>query len=429
MGVDTVAAAPSGHRGVTPENRLPRAFWAAAGLFVLLASGWIAHKSNTEWDYPIDAGPPIDALVHLRIHDFLSANPVMGPLSIIFRAPFAALGQAIGNGGPDNNYLDDYRYGTFACLVVAGLFGIALAKFAERLGRGPLVCGAAVVLSIVNPVSLRAVHFGHAEEIFGAALLAGAMLAAVARRPWLAAALVAGAVANKQWGLIGLPAVLVVLWATVGWQRLRTPVLILVGIFVVLGVPLLIVDAHGVIDMTKRMADIRGTYVWPANIWYGLAPGLPPLKAARSVPGLHDMPEFLGMVARPLIVLVGIAVPLALARRVRQDVLHRAFPLLALVMLLRCALDPADNGYYHVPFLMALVAADTIDGRFYATAAACVFLQFPTTFQPSPENLALFYALWAPAFVLYLAARTYGVPAFSRTSLKESGRGADFSAV
>jgi hypothetical protein len=225
----------------------------------------------------------------------------------------------------------------------------------------------------------------------------------------LAATLVALAVANKQWGLIGLPAVLVVLWAAVGWQRLRTPVLILAGIFVLVAVPLLVVDAQGVIDMTKRIADLRGSYVWPANLWYGLAPELPPLKAARSVPGLHDMPEFLGLVARPLIILVGITVPLALARRVREDVLHRAFPLLALVMLLRCALDPADNGYYHVPFLMALVAADTISGRFYATAIACLLLQAPTTFQLIPQNLALFYALWAPAFIVYLAGRAYGL--------------------
>ena len=386
-----------------------RTFMRLSFAFITCVAVWISAGSNTEWDYPIDAGPPIDALVHLRIHDFLAAHPVMGPLSLVFRAPFAAIGQVVGNGGPDHNYLDDYRYGTFACLVVAGSFGLALARFAENRGRGPLVCAAAVVLSVLNPVSLRAVHFGHAEEVFGAALLAGAMLAAVARRPWLAAALVAMAVANKQWGLIGLPAVLVVLWASVGFQRLRVAALIPAGAFVLLAVPLLIVDAHGVVDLTRRMADIRGTYVWPASLWYGLAPELPPAKAAISVPGLHDMPDLLGLVARPLIILVGIAVPLLLARRVREDVLHRAFPLLALVMLLRCALDPADNGYYHVPFLIALIAADTINGRFYATAVACVVLQLPTTLHLRPETLSLFYACWAPAFVVYLAGRTYGL--------------------
>jgi hypothetical protein len=35
-----------------------------------------------------------------------------------------------------------------------------------------------------------------------------------------------------------------------------------------------------------------------------------------------------------------------------------AFRLLALALLLRCVLDPWNNGYYHVPLLLALAAAD-----------------------------------------------------------------------
>lgn len=396
-------------RAVTADTRLPRAFWAAATLFVIAASAWIAHRSNTQWDYTIDAGPPIDALAHLRLHEFLAARPDMGPLSLVLRAPFAALGQLLGSGGKANLYLDDYRFGVFPCLLACGIFGLALARFIEQRGRGPLVCGAVVVLATVNPVALRAIHFGHAEEALGAALLAGAMLSAVARRPWLATTLVALAVVNKQWGVIGLPAVLVVLIASVGWERVRRPILGLVAIMAALLVPLLIVDAGSLVDLTKKMADLRHTYVWPASIWHGIAPDLPPDLAAQSQPGLHAIPDWLGLIARPLIVAIGIGVPLAFARRVRQDVLHRAFPLLALVMLLRCALDPADNGYYHLPFFLAVLGADAIAGRFYATAIACVVLQAPTTLQFSPEGLAFFYAVWAPAFVVYLAGRSYGV--------------------
>jgi hypothetical protein len=121
------------------------------------------------------------------------------------------------------------------------------------------------------------------------------------------------------------------------------------------------------------------------------------------------MPDWLGLVARPLIVTMGVVVPLALARRLREDVVSRAFPLLALVMLLRCALDPADNGYYHVPFFLALLAADAMTGRFYATAAAAVLLQVPTTFQPAPVTLNVFYMAWAIPFAVYLAGRAYGL--------------------
>jgi hypothetical protein len=262
---------------------------------------------------------------------------------------------------------------------------------------------------MINPVSLRAVHFGHPEEIFGAALLAGAMLAAVLRRPWLASALLALAVVNKQWAVIGAPAVLVAIYAAVGWERMKTAALVLAGIVLALVVPLLIVDGGGVVDMTKRMADLRGTYTFPADIWYGIAPDLSAERAANSLGGLRGIPDWLGLLARPAIVTMGVLVPLAFLRRVREDVTQRAFPLLALVMLLRCALDPADNGYYHVPFLLALLGADALAGRFYATAAAMVLLQVPTSFQPSPDDLNRFYVAWALPFAVYLGGRAYGL--------------------
>ena len=64
----------------------------------------------------------------------------------------------------------------------------------------------------------------------------------------------------------------------------------------------------------------------------------------------------------PLIVLL--AVPLTLLwwtsqRRTPDDVLA----LLALLFLLRCLLDPVNNAYYHVPFLLSLVAWEGLTRR------------------------------------------------------------------
>jgi hypothetical protein len=377
--------------------------------FITIVALWISYRSNTEWDYPVDAGPPIDALAHGRIHEFLAARPVMGPLSLVLRAPFAALGQLVGTGGVEHNYLDDYRFGVFPCLMAAGLFGIYVARAMDQDGRRKLGQAAVVGLAVINPVTLRAIHFGHPEEVLGAALLAASSVAALRGRPWLGAILVALAVTNKQWAVIGLPAVLLILMLAVGRRRLKGPALALLGVGAVLTVPLLVVDAHSLIDLLRRMADMRGTYVFPADWWYPFAPDLSAQRAATSMVGLKQMPDWLGLVARPLIVAMGLALPLIFARRVAADLQRRALPLLALVMLLRCGLDPADNGYYHVPFFMALLAADGLSGRFYATAAACVFLQFPTTFQPSAEALNVFYISWAIPFAIYLAGRTYGL--------------------
>jgi hypothetical protein len=77
-------------------------------------------------------------------------------------------------------------------------------------------------------------------------------------------------------------------------------------------------------------------------------------------------------------------------------------------MLLRCALDPANNGYYHVPFFLAVVAADARVGRYYATAAACILLQVPTTLEPTAAHLNTYYVAWVLPFIAYLAARSYG---------------------
>jgi hypothetical protein len=386
-----------------------RPLWALTIALGLIASVWIAHDSNTVWDYPLDAGPPIDALVHLRIHEFLQARPAMGPLSLVFRAPFAALGQAVGHGGSHHFYLDDYRYGVFACLLAVLAIGIAIGRSLERQGRPPLVCAAVALAGIFNPVTFRAIHFGHPEEVLGSALLVGSMYAAMRRKPWLSLTLVALAVLNKQWALVGLPAVVLTLSVTVGWKQLRAAGLVILGVGVLVIVPALIVDAHSLYVATKNLGDLRGTYTFPADIWYGIAPDLTPARAANSLHGLRDIPDWLGLIARPLIIAVGIVVPIVFLRRLRGDVQKRAFPLLALVMLLRCLLDPADNSWYHLPFLLSLVVADAIGGRFYATAVAYVLLYAPTALKLSPDALAFFYVCWAPAFAVYLAGRAYGL--------------------
>jgi hypothetical protein len=230
----------------------------------------------------------------------------------------------------------------------------------------------------------------------------------VVRRPWLAAVLIALTVLNKQWGVVAAPTVIVALGLEVGWRRLRGPAYVLLGILALLVVPLVVVDASSLFDTTKRLVDLRGTYVFPADIWYGIPPDLSPAKAALSQTGLRDMPDWLGLIARPLIVAMGVVMPLVFMRRMRENVTMRAPVVLALVMLLRCALDPADNGYYHAPFVLALLVADALSGRYYATVAAIALTAAPTVVKFSPEGLSAFYSVWAPLFVVYLVGRAYG---------------------
>jgi Glycosyltransferase family 87 len=409
MAGGAVAERPLDHRGLTPARRLPRVFWACSWVFVLIASGWIAWHSSSQWDYNDDAGPPIDALAHGRIHEFLAARPVMGPFSLILRAPFTVIANFTARGGESHFYFDDYRLGVLPCMVAAGLLGLWLARLMERRGASVFACAVPVVVCVVNPVSLRAVHFGHPEEVLGAALLAGSAVAAVERKPWTTAILLGLAITNKQWALIGAPVVLTLAVLAHDRERLRKPAIALGAIALALVVPFLIVDASSLWHLTRALIDIRNSPVWPANVWYTFMPSLNGEEAQRWAPDLRHMPEWLGLFARPLIFTLAVVLPLAYWRRLKEDLVGRGLALLALVMLMRCALDPADNGYYHVPFLLALVTADALTGRFYATAVACVLLQLPTTLSPTAPDLSIYYLCWSVPFMIYLGARAYGV--------------------
>ena len=68
-----------------------------------------------------------------------------------------------------------------------------------------------IVVTLLNPLVADALYWGHPEEILTAALATGALLAALEDRP-LAAGLLAGlAIASKQWALLTLIPVLLIL--------------------------------------------------------------------------------------------------------------------------------------------------------------------------------------------------------------------------
>ena len=62
-----------------------------------------------------------------------------------------------------------------------------------------------------NPLTLKALEVGHPEELLGAALCVGAVLAALWQRPWLAAVLLGLALANKAWAVLAIGPVLLAL--------------------------------------------------------------------------------------------------------------------------------------------------------------------------------------------------------------------------
>lgn len=363
--------------------------WSFAAVAAI--SALLSYHANSDWDYPEDAGPAIDALIHGRIHEFLAARPLMGPVSLIVRAPFAAL--SLLTQGPGYHFYNDaYRFGIFPCLLIAGVLGIHLADVAGKRGARPLAQLAIGLLFLVNTPTLKALVAGHPEEILGGALCVAAMLAGLRGRSALAVVLLMLALGTKQWAVVAIVPVALTLSRTAMVRSAK----IVLGLGMVLLVPFLAVDPGSLWTMTRHLADIRQAGALPADIWWFF----------RTPTGV---PDWVGLVSHPLLIATCAGVALLLARRVREHPLERALPLLALVLLLRCILDPLDNAYYHVPFFLALVAADALVGSVAATLVAAALFYVTTELATTTESVNVIYLTWALPFVAYLVGRTYGI--------------------
>jgi Glycosyltransferase family 87 len=312
-------------------------------------SAWFAFANSSLGDYPIDAGPAVDALAGGRVAVFLGAHPDMGPVSILLRAPLAALA-----GGPG---LPAYQWGSFVCVLVAGLLGLYLARLAGRRGLGAPARMLLAGVCLVNPLTSAALQAGHPEEILTAALAVGAVAVASQGHSVRAGLLLGLAIASKQWALIAVLPVLMALPA----GRLRAGA-VAAALTLALTLPALVAHPNAYFE-TQRSLAVESQYVTPWSLWF---PGS--TATARHFPALHATVHvhyasgFVSRFSHPLIALVAVLGPLALVLRRRAFAISGAdaMALLSGLMLLRCVLDPVDNLYYHAPLLLALVGWDAL---------------------------------------------------------------------
>lgn len=295
----------------------------------------VAVRSRLGLDYEIDARPSLDALSRLDLSGFVHDQAVMGPLSIVLRAPFVALARGLGLGA-----LGEYRLGAFACLVPTALIGLLIARALTT--RATIYAGAVLVaLFAVNPLVFNALNSGHPEEPLAAALAVGSVVAIVRGRPVLGMVALAAAVATKQSALVALGPALFALTPIVRWRAIAA----LVGAGLVLLAPYALLAAGDWWDLNVHL--LKGsTATLPFSPWWFVADGSGSIRSIGTWAGPA------GRVATLVapIVLCGV---LAWRRGGRLDG-DAALGLLVVACLLRCLLDPADNPYYHLPAVFAL---------------------------------------------------------------------------
>jgi hypothetical protein len=387
--------------------------WALLALAGTALIAWMGLQGFAFSDYDREAAPAYLALAHGSIGDFLTLSPAYGG-SLIMRAPFAMLPDLWGGGE-----LAVFRAAAVPCLAAGVALGLVLVAqgLARGLSRG--TCAMVLLLCAANPITWRAVEMGHPEELLGGVLCVGAVLAGLGRKPGWAGLLLGLAIANKAWAVLAIGPVLLALPAG-RWRALA----IAGGVAFLFTLPLLLAAPA---TATPGGANASGVLFHPWQVWWFFGdmdlpvPGPDPRIARTS-------PAWLSPIPHPLI--VGLAIPLSLlAARRRADPLA----LLALLLLLRCVLDPWNNTYYVLPCVLALAAWEPLRyGRpplFALATLVATFISMERIFDVAPlDVVALTYLAWSVPLALFLGWRIYapaGLPAVP--TLSSGGRASVWS--
>jgi hypothetical protein len=383
----------------------------AAGVAVV-----IAIRAPGFGDYPRDAGPSITAAAHGDLAGFFGHQPAMGALSLYLRIPFAALAGALGDGA-----FGMYRWGALPCLLSLAWVAVWLARTGSRRGTSRIGQVLIVAVCLGTPLISDALYYGHPEEILTASLVCGALLAAVEQRVLLTGVLVGLAMASKQWALVAVVPTLLLLER----ERIRAAI-VAVGGAALLTLPMAIGNPsafHHAWAYISKAQPVVTMFNW-------LFP-FSPAGSGHVTDVMGESHPFIGhlvwpiesALTHPLIVIAGITVPLLIWRRAEGAATRPLLLAAALVLLLRCVLDPETAAYYHLPLLLVLVSLDATAGSRLPLAGLCggaasfvVLDRFPGYLGPSVANLAYVAATVAAALLILRALRRAPTPALMRSA-------------
>ena len=325
--------------------------WLLFAVVASIAMAW-AHKwPVTVNDFKVEASQPLAALLQGHFSRFLDLAPAYGG-SLEMRAPFALIASWTAAG-----QLAMFRATALPCLLAAGVLGVWLVAQLRVRGRGLIARACVLALCVANPITYEALSYGHPEEVLGAALCVGAVVCAMADRPVWAGLLLGLAVGNKEWALVAVGPVLVALPS----GHLKAAAIAAATASLML-MPIVLASPGGLAGSTGRLATQTGSTFYPFQVWWFL--GHPvhwiPAMAATIPEGSRLGPAWLS--GRAHLMIVGVAVPLSFFYHRSRRATRSPLLLLALVLLLRCILDPWDLVYYVLPFILAVVAWESVSG-------------------------------------------------------------------
>jgi hypothetical protein len=327
-------------RDIPVRERVLATAVAVAGLLVV---AWLGIHGQSMADWQTEARPAVSQLLAGHVHRFLALAPIYGG-SLIIRAPFMLVTK-LWHGGD----LAIYTASAVPALAALGVLGLWLFRHMRVRGGSMLACLLALLLCVANPLIVPALEFGHPEDILGTALCVGAVLCALDDRPVWAGVLVGLAIPNKEWALVAIGPMLVAL------PRRRILALLIAGAVAgALIAPFMLGVAGGGVVAQGGLST--GEIFQPWQLWWWLGSLIHTPTGALS--GYRWPPGWVETLSHPLI--IGLVLPMtglyAWRRRGGASLgAEQVLLLLALLLALRCALDPWDISYYSLPFLVALL--------------------------------------------------------------------------
>ncbi len=364
---------------------------AAAVLgIILFALGNFGDRN----DFHAELWPAYQALYAGHLRSFVSLSPsYIG--AVVWRAPFALVAMALGAG-----WRVTYFATAVPCLAAIPLFGVWYASHGTPAPRRRQVMVLFAAVAVVDPVVWYAGILGHPEELVGAVLALAAVLFAAERRIIIALGLVALAVLNKP-GLIEI--VPVVVAARRAWY---SGVLLALGVagagfYALLNLTTVFNGLHLPASLTDGGITAGGGF-YPFQLLWGLG--------ANSYLVVHEHALF-PLVSVGLVGVWLLRCHLVLGPRTVTDLRREALWLAALLLLVRTALEPWDNTYYNIPFVLCLLCLDGPGVPVAAVAASLgVLLLVPTNriIPLSPSAQAAVYAIVVIPVLGALLWRTLG---------------------
>ena len=306
---------------------------------VLLTYTIDVHSLN---DFYREAWPAYRLLLHGRFLGFLRAGPAyIG--SLLLRAPFALLAGALGASARGV-----YVATAIPCLLAPGVLAGYLAGAARtnRAAAGARRGIRPVDLFMLTPPALIAIGGGHPEEVLGGVLCVASVLLACRGSSRAAGLFLALAVINKSWALVAVPLVLALMPADRRLSGFTTLVLVAGAVMV----PVTVVRLSSTASLGGALGDqTYSIFLTPQLLWW-LGPSSWLVHQAHILLVLADW------------LVSGVWWWLRSHGHSTRPAVRQALAALALVLFLRCALDPWDNIYYMAPFMLAVTVLEDPPG-------------------------------------------------------------------